>query len=388
MVWLCGLLMSLTAFSIDITLPLFSEIAREFNTNIDQVPLTITFYMVFTGIGLFFFGCLSDRYGRRWILAMGLGIFIIGGLLALRADSLFELISARAIQGFGAAAPNILSRAIIRDLYTGKELAQKMAIATGIFSVGPILAPLTGAAILELGGQWNWIFLIMIAYCALLLFCLLAFTKESNLDKNVKATQLSTIANNTKTIFGNQQSRYFIAISAIIAISLLLIISTSPSVYAKTFNISGSMFALFYAVHGIGIIFGQIANHRLIDRIGIVSTSIVATIVMLVGALSISVWPLIDILSPWTVSFSITIFALGYLGVVANATSLLLQSHGDIVGFTAALQGTITMLFSGLVAGLLSVFIQENIVIWGLTIAAGPALVLMLLLRWQKTTPH
>jgi len=163
----------------------------------------------------------------------------------------------------------------------------------------------------------------------------------------------------------------------------LLIISTIASVYANTFNITGTALALYYAVHAIGIIVGQLANHRLIGTIGVVPTSIVATLVMLISAASITFCAVTDNLTPWGVSLSITVFALGFLGVVANATSMSLEPHGKIIAFTVALQGTLTMLFSGLMASVLSVFIQNDIAIWGLAIAAGPALVLLLLTRWQ-----
>ncbi len=375
--------MSLTAFSVDITLPLFSVIATDLGTPIDRIPLTITFYMVSMGVGQFVFGALSDRVGRRSVLLFGMCIFVCGGVLAAYADTLRLLTTARAIQGFGAAAPYVMSRAIIRDLYRGTELAQKMAIATGIFSVGPLLAPLLGALVLEIDGNWRWIFIAMAVYGAGLLVTL-NYVAETITNKNTNATKFSTLVNNTKCVLAHPQSRIFIVINAVITTSMLLIISTSASVYANTFNITGSAFAIYYAVHATGIIIGQIANHRLIGVLGIVPTSIIATLVMLFSAAAISVCALINILTPWGVSLCITVFALGFLSVVANASSLILEPHGKIIAFTAALQGTLTMFFSGLLASLLSAFVQNSIVIWGLVIACGPLVVIYLLIKWQN----
>ncbi len=377
--------MSLTAFSIDITLPLFSTIATDLGTTINRIPLMITFYMVSLGVGQFVFGALSDRFGRRSILLVGMCVYIFGALLAAVADSIGLLTTARAIQGFGAAAPYILSRAIIRDMYHGTELAQKMAIATGIFSLGPMLAPLLGAVVLEIDANWRWVFVIMAVFCACMVVSL-NFVAETLTHKNPAATSVFTLIDNTKRVLTHQQSRTFILINAIITTSMLLIISTSASIYANTFNITGSTFAIYYAVHAVGIIVGQIANHRLIDVIGIVPTSILATLVMLVSAISIVVFALTDNLTPWGISLSITVFALGFLGVVANATSMLLEPHGKIIAFTVALQGTLTMFFSGILTSALSVFVQANIAVWGLVIACGPILVFVLLLRWQLKT--
>jgi len=180
-----------------------------------------------------------------------------------------------------------------------------MAIATGIFSVGPLLAPLLGALVLEIDGNWRWVFIIMAVYCACMIVSL-KFVTETIMEKNPDATRFSSLVSNTKRVLTHQQSRRFILINAIITTSMLLIISTSASVYANTFNITGSAFAIYYAVHAVGIIFGQIANHRLIGLIGIVPTSIVATLVMLFSALSIAVCAWTNLLTPWGVSLSIT----------------------------------------------------------------------------------
>lgn len=188
--------MSLTAFSIDITLPLFSAIATDLGTPIDRIPLMITFYMVSLGVGQFVFGALSDRFGRRSVMLVGMCVYVSGALLAAFADSIGLLTTARAIQGFGAAAPYILSRAIIRDLYQGTELAKKMAIATGIFSVGPMLAPLLGAIVLESDANWRWVFIIMAVFCSCMILSL-KFVTETITYKNPNATNLSTLIDNS-----------------------------------------------------------------------------------------------------------------------------------------------------------------------------------------------
>jgi len=382
-VWFCGLMMSLSAFSIDISLPLFGTMASALDTPIDRLPLSITFYMLFLGFGQFIFGCLSDRYGRRVLLFIGMTVYILGAAAAAISDALSTLLLARAVQGLGAAGPYIISRAIIRDLYQGTELAQKMAIAMGIFSIGPILSPLIGAAILVLGGHWRWVFVIMAIYCAGMLITIL-FIPETIESRNPNATTFKTLVRNSKTVFFNSTSRVHMATIAITTISMILIISTIASVYANAFNISGAPFAIYYAVHGIGIILGQIANHKLIGIIGIERTTIIATIVMITSSLGIATIAMTSLISPWAISFCITVFALGYLSVIANSTSLLLQIHGNIIGFTAALQGTVSMIVSGVVSSVLALFVQNNVMIWGLAIAAPPTIVLLLLQR-QKS---
>jgi len=337
------------------------------------------------GTGQLLFGSLSDRYGRRRILIIGMIIFICGAILAALSNSLTSLLIARALQGFGAASPYVLSRAIIRDLYEGPELAKKMAIATGLFSVGPLMAPLIGAMILEIGGNWRWVFVVMAIYCGGMLYVLKRMP-ETNQSPNKNATQLATIVQNAKAVIQTKQSRIFIGINAIAAVSMILIISTAPSIYANTFGISGTAFALYFAIHGLGIIIGQYANHYLIERINVVPTTMVAAAVMIFASLCISAFTIFGFLSVWTVTLSLTIFAFGFLAVVANTTSMVLHSHRHIIGFTAAFMGTITSLFSGFASSVIALFVQHNILLWSLSIAATSTIALALLVNWHKKT--
>jgi DHA1 family bicyclomycin/chloramphenicol resistance-like MFS transporter len=377
--------MSLTAFSIDISLPLFKVMSDGLGAPLEKLPLTITFYIAMLGTGQLLFGSLSDRYGRRLILIIGMIIFICGAILAALSNSLTSLLIARALQGFGAASPYVLSRAIIRDLYEGPELAKKMAIATGLFSVGPLMAPLIGAMILEIGGNWRWVFVVMAIYCGGMLYVLKRMP-ETNQSPNKNATQLATIVQNAKAVIQTKQSRIFIGINAIAAVSMILIISTAPSIYANTFGISGTAFALYFAIHGLGIIIGQYANHYLIERINVVPTTMVAAAVMIFASLCISAFTIFGFLSVWSVTLSLTVFAFGFLAVVANTTSMVLHSHRHIIGFTAAFMGTITSLFSGFASSVIALFVQHNILLWSLSIAATSTIALALLVNWHKKT--
>jgi len=381
----CGFLMSLSAFSIDISLPLFKVMSDGLGAPMEKLSLTITFYIAMLGVGQLFYGSLSDRYGRRIVLFTGMTIFISGAILAALSTSLTTLLIARALQGFGAAAAHVLSRAIIRDLYDGTELAKKMAIATGLFSVGPLMAPLMGAFVLEVGGNWRWVYVVMAIYCAGMLF-VLRYMPETNQQPNPNATKLLTLLKNSKTVLQTKQSRNFICVNAVTTVAMILIISTAASIYANTFGVSGTTFALYFALHSFGIIIGQFGNHFLIDRIGVIPTTIVAASIMIIACLSISVCAIFGYLSAWSVTLSLTVFAFGFMAVVANSASLVLQSHRDISGFTAAFLGTIASLFSGLIASIISIFVQHSILWWSLSIAAVVTTVLLILLSWNRST--
>lgn len=378
--------MSLSAFAIDINLPFFPVIAESLSSPLSAMPAIVTVFLVFTGIGNLIFGPLSDKYGRKPVLVGTLLAFIVGAIWSGVAQSLNELLIGRAIQGFSVGSVAVLATAMLRDLFTGRELARSMAIATGIFSVGPIIAPLAGVGIAELGGSWRVVFYATAAYAALLLGFLL-ITTETITKKQANSIQPAVLWRNSKAIILHPQSGYFLVVSGITMISMITIVATSPAIFNNEFNVKGTQFALLFAVHGTGIIVGQIINHRLIPVFGIVKTSLFAALIMAVSMLFIVVFAAAAWLNQYWLSFFITFFAIGFLSVVSNSLSMVLQPHGDKAGLAASIRSASSMVIAAVATSILSLFIQNSALVWALAIGVLSLSSAYLLYRWLRS-PH
>jgi MFS transporter, DHA1 family, multidrug resistance protein len=165
---LIAFMMALGSMSIDNLLPAFDPIAKDFALpNANEVQLVLTVYMIGFAIMQIFYGPISDVVGRRPTLMIGLVIFAAGSFLALFAPSFEILLLARAIQGMGAAATRILSVAIVRDRFNGREMARVMSIVMMIFLIVPVFAPSIGSFFL-LFGSWHWIFASMLGMALIL----------------------------------------------------------------------------------------------------------------------------------------------------------------------------------------------------------------------------
>ena len=123
---------------------------------------SVILYMAGFAVGQIFFGPLSDHYGRKPILMVGLAVFIFGTIGALWARSFEMLLIARLVQGIGAASPRIIAIAVVRDLYAGRQMARVMSFAMMVFITIPVLAPSVGQALVHLG-NWHWIFFVLLA---------------------------------------------------------------------------------------------------------------------------------------------------------------------------------------------------------------------------------
>ena len=384
----CGLLMTATAFSVDITLPFFVTISAQLDAPFHSVQMTVTAYIFAIGVGQLVFGSLSDRFGRRMAVACGLTLYIAGALLGSLAPTVEWLVAARVVQGLGGAAGPVIARAILRDQYAGMALAKNMAVASGIFALGPILAPLIGIALSDLSGSWRVVFYAMMAFGCLLLFALAA-VPETLRRRDPDALSPGVFLRNIVTVFRHPQSRFFFLLCAGIMISMLSVVTILPRIFMQGFGLSGRQFGLMFAVHGTGLILGQIANHRMIGTFGIVRTAWLASMVVAVSAAAICLAGLIGISSPYPLMALTVLFAVGYMIVFSNASSMAMEPHGEIAGFTASFLGFFSQIAAAACVTLMAALVGSDIVLWGgsLTLIAAAALLALTLWLRRPLTP-
>ena len=380
----CGLLMSLSAFSIDITLPFFTRISGSLSVSLTWLPLTVTVFLFCMGLMQLVFGPSSDRYGRKPALLAGLIIFLMGSVLAGLAPSFNLLVCGRALQGVGASASFVISRSILRDLFTGAELARQLSLATAIFSVGPIVAPLFGALLIVLGAEWRWVFAVMFVYASVLLTLLLLYFPETNQHRDPEALQRVKLLRNLKTVLRHPQSRWFMVVNAVTQTSMILIIATLAPLYEIEFGVSGILFGFYFALHAVGIVLGQMLNRRLIARLGPLRSAMVASLFMITAGALIFLTALSGIASALILTGLIPLFAFGYLSVGANTTAIALMPHARISGFTASLLGAFSMMVSTSLGMLVGSFVQTNASYWGVTITLISLVSLSLMFVWYR----
>ena len=159
---LCALLMSLVALSIDSMLPALTTIGAELGGG-QREPGAACGVGIFSrpGLGQMFYGPLSDRFGRKPAIQVGLGIFVLGSVLAIFSTSFPMMLAGRVLQGLGVAGPRIVTVAMVRDLYSGAAMARIMSLVMTLFILVPTVAPAIGQTILLLV-SWRWIFGVLL----------------------------------------------------------------------------------------------------------------------------------------------------------------------------------------------------------------------------------
>ena len=159
---LMAMMNSLAAMSIDSMLPALSEIGSDLDIQRpNDSQLVISLLLVGMAVGQMFLGPLSDSIGRKPTVYIGFGLFITGCLMSILTTNFQIMLAGRVLQGLGAAAPRVVVVALIRDLYTGREMARVMSFVMAVFILVPVVAPAFGQAILMLG-HWRWIFGVLL----------------------------------------------------------------------------------------------------------------------------------------------------------------------------------------------------------------------------------
>jgi DHA1 family bicyclomycin/chloramphenicol resistance-like MFS transporter len=362
----CGLLLSVSAFSCDITLPAFFSMQRDLGTSIELVQAVVPIFLMAQAIGQMVFGPISDRFGRKPVIVGGLALYLAGTAIALLAHSIGAVHVGRAAQGFGSACGIAVGRAVLRDVSHGPALAQAMALAMAIFALGPISAPLLGYGLVAIGG-WRAIFVGMALFAACLLaFALLRF-RETNEKTDADALRPDRLLRSLGRIASNRQSRYFLLVAAATQFGIISFISNAPRFFKSAFGIEGLQFALLFAATGLGIVLGQIANNRVIAELGVLATTRVAALVLLAVTGLMVALSLAGALPGWLFICLMFSFNTSFLVVMANAASLVIDPHREIAGFASSAYGFFTQMTAS-AAAILTVPLYDGALLpWALS---------------------
>ena len=186
-----GLLSAIGPFAIDMYLPALPSIGQDLHAGTAAVQMSLLIFFLSMGFGQIVVGPISDMVGRKAPLYAGLALFMVGGVGSAMAPTIEWLIAFRFLQGLGASAGMAVPRAIVRDLHTGIEAAKLMSLLMLVFSVSPILAPLTGSQIIESFG-WRAVFWTVTGAAALATILLATSLKETRSPEERASSSFGT----------------------------------------------------------------------------------------------------------------------------------------------------------------------------------------------------
>ncbi|MBV9219288.1 MAG: multidrug effflux MFS transporter, partial [Methylobacteriaceae bacterium] len=301
------------------------------------------------------YGPVSDMVGRKPPLYFGLALFIAGSIGCAAAASIAWLIFFRFIQGIGASSVMVIPRAIIRDLHTGIEATRLMSLVMLVLSVSPILAPLTGSALIVPFG-WRAVFIAVTAVAVLSLILVAVSLPETRPPQDRIQVSLASVLGGFGRLLRHWRFLGLTFIGGLGMSSFFAFLASSSFVYIGHFGLTPVEYSAAFSVNAVGFIGASQFAASLGARFGmarVVSTAVLlyatfALILFVVTAAGVDRLPVL---------MALLFCAFACLGLVVPSTMVLaLEEHGPIAGMASALGGTLQMLTGGLMIAIVSLF--------------------------------
>ncbi|WP_319529558.1 multidrug effflux MFS transporter [uncultured Cohaesibacter sp.] len=254
-------LMAFTSLSTDIYLPAMPIMAKELNGNAE---LTVTGFLIGFAIAQLVWGPISDSIGRRKPLFIGMLVFVVGSVGCALAQSMEQIIFWRVFQAFGACTGPMLSRAMIRDLYSRTQAAQMLSTLVMVMAVAPIIGPLLGGQIIHFS-TWHAIFWLL-AGIGLLMFLSIFKLPETLSKENAASSSLLSALRNYATLMKNREfMRYTLCVTFYYVAAYGFIIG-SPFVYINFFGVNYQYYGYLFGLNVVGVMVVSYFNRFLLSR--------------------------------------------------------------------------------------------------------------------------
>jgi DHA1 family bicyclomycin/chloramphenicol resistance-like MFS transporter len=366
-VLILGALSAFGPLSIDMYLPGLPELGRGLDAPAWAVQLTLTACLAGLALGQIVAGPLSDRFGRRGPLLVGVGAYAVASLLCAIAPSVAVLVVLRLAQGIAGAAGIVIARAIVRDMHSGVAAARFFSLLMLVNGLAPILAPVIGGQVLTVT-SWRGVFLVLTVVGALLFLAAATGLRETLPPEK---RHPGGVTETVRTFGRLLADRAFIghALACGLAFgAMFAYISGSPFVLQDIYGASPQLFSVMFAGNAIGLVAASQVNRALLQRFepsailrAALSVQALAALLLLgVVAADSGVWPLVALLF-------VVVASLGF--VFPNATALALADHPRVAGSASGLLGVLQFIVGAATAPLVGVGGTDTALPMALTIA-------------------
>lgn len=360
---LTAMMFATIAFSIDAMLPALPEIGAELTpAAVNRAQLVLTSFVAGMGLGTLLAGPVSDALGRKRTIVIGAGIYIAACLVAWRSQSLEVVLAARFVQGLGAGAPRTVGVAIVRDLFSGREMARMLSLAMMVFTLFPAFAPLMGAGIIALVG-WRGIFLAFIVFIVICTLWMSLRLPETLPPAARRPIRPALMWEALVEILRHRTVRLSMAVQTLcMAVLFCMLVMVQPA-YDIVFGRAES-FPVWFALVALVSGSASLLNAALVVRLGmrrIVSATLGTQVVVAAAMLALGHMTLPgDLAFALFVGWQFTVFFMAGL-TLGNLNAIAMEPMGHIAGMAASVMGSVSTVGAAGIAAVLGQFFDRSL---------------------------
>ncbi|WP_298374893.1 multidrug effflux MFS transporter [Azospirillum sp.] len=345
------LLTALVAFgplSTDLYLPSLPILVRVFDTDIAMVQLTLSVFLVGFAVSQLVYGPMSDRFGRRPTLLVGVSVYLVASAVCALATSVEGLIAARFFQALGACCGPVVGRAVVRDVFGRDRAATVLAYMSMAMTLAPAIGPVLGGALTELFG-WRSNFILLTGFAVAILAAVWSLLGETNTARDSEALNPGRMAANYLMLLRNRRFVGYVLIVACSYSGIFAFISGSSFLLIGQMHLSPAQFGMSFATVVLGYTLGSFLAGKLSHRLGGARMIRVGTLVSVGGgALGVGL-ALAGVLQIASVVAPVFLFSLGAGLTLPNATANAVGPYPTMAGLASSLLGFFQMTIAALV---------------------------------------
>jgi DHA1 family bicyclomycin/chloramphenicol resistance-like MFS transporter len=319
---------------------------------VDAAQLTLTTVFAGFAAGQVLWGPLSDRFGRKPVLAAGLALALAAAVAGAAAASVAQVAAARFAQGIGMASGPLIGRAIVRDLYSHEQAAMLLARMTIVFSVVPVAAPAAGAALAAAAG-WEAVFWCHAAVTMLLLGAAAAMLRETAPAARA-SVHPGAIARTFAAILAERRFLAPFLVMLCAQIGILAFVSNSAFTLIRGLGVSTPAYGLMFGAVMLGQISGAWASSRLVRRAGIARMLGRGTVVVFAAGIAAAALAWAGVQHWAAVVLPFMFFLFGCALIIPSATAAALTPFPAAAGAASSLMGAIAFALGAALSSLLA----------------------------------
>lgn len=341
--------------STDLYLPSLPAIAAGLNSDASHVQFTISAFLIGFAFGQIVYGPFSDRHGRKPLLLVSMGIFLAASAMCVFATSIEMLVVARVLQAFGGAGGVVLSRAVVRDLYTGARAGREMSIISSVMAFAPVLAPMFGG-VLQTAFGWRGVFATLGLIGACVTLATVFLLPETLKVRAAAKVSLGSIWESYRIVFRNGGYRSYLAICTAIYAGLLAWLTGAAFVLQGIYGLSAFEFGFVFAIGSAGFLAGSNIAARIVTRLGIDKVIGIGAVLAALGGTCVLLSVTLGFKSSLTIVLPVAIYLCGLGMVLPQSIAGAMTPFPERAGAASSLFGFIqqtTAAASGAVVGLL-----------------------------------
>jgi DHA1 family bicyclomycin/chloramphenicol resistance-like MFS transporter len=344
---LIALIISLVALSIDAMLPALPEIAADLGVQqINDSQYVISIFFAGMAFGQLFFGPLSDSIGRRPAIIVGFAVFALGCVLSILATSFEQMLLGRFLQGLGASGPRIVSIALVRDQFKGREMARVMSFVMTVFILVPVFAPAVGQLILKLA-SWHWIFAMFLILVLVVVSWFWKRQPETLARDNRIVFSFAQLLHDIQAILRIRAAMGYTLTMGFIFGAFIGYLSSSQQIFQVQYGLL-DLFPLYFGILACSIGCASLVNARLVIRFGMRRLSSIALQAICFLSFPFFLCVLIYDGHPdlyFLMFYLLCVFF--FFGILfGNLNAMAMEPLGQIAGLGSAVVGSVSTLIS------------------------------------------